>query len=79
MNEGNKLSDRVKSRLFNYKFKKAHQYMAEDMASGTQYDYEDIELVNSLNMMFGDIGGFEGPMSNIIANALENVGANMSQ
>ena len=62
-----KLNEDLRSRLVNYKFGSALEYICDE-------NEEVQDLVNALSDNFGDIGWFEGGISIIVRHALENIG-----
>lgn len=60
------MNTKLKSRLENFKFGQATQYLDNE----SEYTKE---LVQSLSIMFGNIGWFDGELSIIITHAINNI------
>jgi len=60
------MNPKLKSRLENFKFGQATQYLDNE----SEYTKE---WVQSLSIMFGNIGWFDGELSIIITHAINNI------
>ena len=63
------MDEKIKSRLNNWKFQTALNYLATD-ANCTD---NELELITALARVFGNVGWFEGDMSTIVSAALQTL------
>jgi hypothetical protein len=68
------LSDDIQGRLLNWKFNSAARYMREEIVRGADIPEEVQDTIRALDTTFGNVGWFDGVMSDIVRAAVWYLG-----